>query len=115
MKVLVQCARGVQVAYFTLHHTGCKLVSPSTWAKRVPKECAPTPRNKHRPYLGLKNELFGHLVQPQPPTFSGLQAAKSLNETPRPLYQWSPGGARPAISSEQRVGEGPRGEICFQR
>ena len=38
MKVLVRCARGVQVAYFTLHHTGCTLVSPSTWAKRVPRE-----------------------------------------------------------------------------
>ena len=35
MKVLVRCARGVQVAYFTLHHTGFALVSPSTRAKRV--------------------------------------------------------------------------------
>ena len=37
MNVLVRCARGVQVAYFTLHHRGCTLVSPSTWAKRVPR------------------------------------------------------------------------------
>ena len=35
MKASVRCARGVQVAYFTLHHTGCTLVSPSTWAKQV--------------------------------------------------------------------------------
>ena len=37
MRVWVRCARGVQVAYFTLHHTGCTLESPSTWAKRVPR------------------------------------------------------------------------------
>ena len=37
MKVRVQCARGVQVASFTLHHRGCTLVSPSTWATRVPR------------------------------------------------------------------------------
>ena len=37
MKVLVRCARRVQVAYFTLYHRGCKLVSPSTWAKGVPR------------------------------------------------------------------------------
>ena len=37
MKVSVRCARGVQVAYFTLHHTGCTLLSPSTWAEQVPR------------------------------------------------------------------------------
>ena len=37
MKVWVGCARGVQVAYVTLHHRGCTLVPPSTWAKRVPR------------------------------------------------------------------------------
>ena len=37
MKVWVRCARRWQVAYFTRHHTGCTLVSPSTWAKRVPR------------------------------------------------------------------------------
>ena len=37
MKVWVGCARGVQVAYVTVHHTGCTLVPPSTWAKRVPR------------------------------------------------------------------------------
>ena len=36
MKVWVGCARGVQVAYVTLHHRGCTLVLPSTYAKRVP-------------------------------------------------------------------------------
>ena len=38
MKVWVGCARGVQVAYFRLHHMGCTLVRPSMWAKRVPRE-----------------------------------------------------------------------------
>ena len=37
MKVWVGCARGVRVAYFTLQHTSCTLVPPSTWAKRVPR------------------------------------------------------------------------------
>ena len=37
MKVWVPYARSVQVAFFTLHHTGCTLVSPSMWAKRVPR------------------------------------------------------------------------------
>ena len=41
MKVWVRCARGVQVAYFTLHHRGCTLVLPSTWAKRVRREDRP--------------------------------------------------------------------------
>ena len=38
MTVWVWCARGVQVAYVTLHHRGCTLVPPFTWAKRVPGE-----------------------------------------------------------------------------
>ena len=48
MKVQVRCARGVQVAYVTLHHRGCTLVPPSTWAKRVRRAsmrgpfCAPS-------------------------------------------------------------------------
>ena len=37
MKVPVPCTRRVQVAYFTLHHTGYTPVSPSTWVKRVPR------------------------------------------------------------------------------
>ena len=36
-EVWLRCARGVQVAHFTLHHRGCILVLPSTWAKRVPR------------------------------------------------------------------------------
>ena len=43
MKVWVRCARGVQVAYFTLHHSGCTLVSPSSWAKQVPRVPKPHP------------------------------------------------------------------------
>ena len=41
----------------------------------------------------LKTEFRGHLVHPQPPTFCGFQASDSPNETPRPPYQWSLGGA----------------------
>ena len=37
MKVSAWCRRGVQVAYFTLHHTGCTLVLPSMWANWVPR------------------------------------------------------------------------------
>ena len=40
MKVWAGCARGVQVAYVTLHHRGCTVVPPSTWAKWVPRACA---------------------------------------------------------------------------
>ena len=41
----------------------------------------------------LKSEFRGHLVHPQPPNFCGFQASESSNEPPRPLYQWSLGGA----------------------
>ena len=41
----------------------------------------------------LKTEFRGHLFQPPPPTFCGSQASGSPNETPRPPYQWSLGGA----------------------
>ena len=41
----------------------------------------------------LKTEFRGHLVHPQPPTFCGFQASDLPNETPRPPYQWSLGGA----------------------
>ena len=43
MKVWVLCARGVQVASVTLHHRGCGLVPPSTWAKRVPRVVQESP------------------------------------------------------------------------
>ena len=41
----------------------------------------------------LKTKFRGHLVHPQTPTFCGFQASESPNKTPRPLYQWSIGGA----------------------
>ena len=41
----------------------------------------------------LKTECRGHLFHPQPPTFCGFQASELPNEPPRPLYQWSLGGA----------------------
>ena len=41
----------------------------------------------------LKTKFRGHLVHLQPPTFCGFQASDSTNETPRPPYGWSLGGA----------------------
>ena len=41
----------------------------------------------------LKTEFRAHLFHPQPPTFCGFQASESPNETPRPPYKWSLGGA----------------------
>ena len=41
----------------------------------------------------LKTEFRAHLFHPQPPTFCGFQASESPNETRRPPYQWSLGGA----------------------
>ena len=59
-------------------------------------QCAPTPRNQARAVswaTWLKIRFRGHLVHPQPPTFCGFQASESPNETRRPPYQWSLGGA----------------------
>ena len=59
-------------------------------------QCAPIPRNQARAVswaTWLKCEFRGHLVHPQLPTFGGFQALESPNEPPRPLYQWSLGGA----------------------
>ena len=66
--------------------------------QKAPKsaQCAPAPRNQARAVswaTWLKIRFRGHLVHPQPPTFCGFQAAKSPNETPRPPYKWSLGGA----------------------
>ena len=66
--------------------------------QKAPKsaQCAPTSRNQARAVswaTWLKTEFRGHLVYPQPPTFCGFQASESPNETPRPPYQWSLGGA----------------------
>ena len=43
--------------------------------------------------MWLKSEFRGHLVHPQVPTFYGFQASDSPNETPRPPYHLSLGGA----------------------
>ena len=58
--------------------------------------CAPTPRNQERAVswaTWLKIRFRGHLVHPQPPTFCGFHPSEWPNETPRPPYQWSLGGA----------------------
>ena len=53
--------------------------------QKAPKtaQCAPAPRNQERAVswaTWLKNEIRGHLVHPQPPTFYGFQASESPNE-----------------------------------
>ena len=68
--------------------------------------CVKHPQNQERAVswaTWLKTEFRGHLFHPQPPTFCGLQALKSPNETPRPPYQWSLGGAG-GQCSPRRVG-----------
>ena len=67
--------------------------------QKAPKtaRCAPTPRKQARAVscaTWLKIRFRGHLVHPQPPTFCGFQASQLPNETPRPPYLWSLGGAR---------------------
>ena len=66
--------------------------------QKAPKsaQCAPTPRNQERAVSWAtwhKIQFRGHLVHPQPPTFCGFHPSESPNETPRPPYQWSLGGA----------------------
>ena len=61
MKVWVRCARGVQVAYVTLHHRGCTLVLPSTWAKQVPRVCH-TPWHAAVPGQSFAEEFSGSLL-----------------------------------------------------
>ena len=77
--------------------TICPRNGPKRW-QRAPKsaQCGPSPRNQARAVswaTWLKILFRGHLVHPQPPTFCGFQASKSPNETPRPPYYWSFGGA----------------------
>ena len=65
--------------------------------------------------MWLKTEFQGHVVLSQPPTFGGFQALESPNETPRPSYKWSLGGAggqrSPRTVGGQRwVYLGPRGK-----
>ena len=77
-------------------------------AKNPPKSAqyAPTPRNQARAVswaTWLKSEFRGHLVHPQPPTFCGFQTSESPNETRRPPYRWSLGGAG-GLRSPRTVG-----------
>ena len=71
-------------------------------APKSPKICAMctnTPKPSTGRILGYValtltlTEFRGHLVHPQPPPFCGFQPSESPNETPRPPYQWSLGGA----------------------
>ena len=66
--------------------------------QKAPKsaQCAPTPRNQARAVswaTWLNSKFRGHLLHPQPPTFCGFHPSEFPNEPPRPLYQWSLGGA----------------------
>ena len=77
--------------------------------QKAPKtaQCAPTPRNQARTVswaTWLKIRFRGHLVHPQPPTFYGFQASDSPNETRRPPYQGSLGGAAGGPASPRTVG-----------
>ena len=65
---------------------------------KAPKSapCAPTARNQEQAVswaTWLKTEFRGHQVHPQPPKFCGFKGSESPNETRRPPYQWSLGGA----------------------
>ena len=56
--------------------------------------CVKQARNQERAVswaMWLKIRFRGHLSHTQPPTFCGLQASDSPNETRRPPFQWSPG------------------------
>ena len=87
-------------------------ICPSNGPKRrqkAPKtaQCAPAPRNQERAVswaTWLKNELRGHLVHPQPPTFYGFQASQSPSETRRPPYQRSLGALAGGKHSPRTVG-----------
>ena len=65
-------------------------------AQKVRNLCQTAPKRKtsHIPGYVVKSQLQGHLVHLQPPTFCDFQPSKLPNETPRPPYQWSLGGAR---------------------
>ena len=76
--------------------TICPRNGPKRRQKAPKTQCAPAPRNQERAVswaMWLQAEFRGHLVQPQPPTFCGFQPSESPNETCRPSYQWSLGGA----------------------
>ena len=67
-------------------------------APKSPKICAmcTNTRNQARAVswaTWLNSKFRGHLVHPQPPTFYGFHPSELPNEPPRPLYQWSLGGA----------------------
>ena len=58
--------------------------------------CVKQPQNQERVVswaTWLKSEFQGHILHPQPLTFCGFQASGLPNQTPRPLYKSSLGGA----------------------
>ena len=135
MKVWVGCARGVQVAYVTLHHRGCTLVPPSTWAKRVPRAHTTPPgmagwkpstrTNTHTPqrpnqeWRGTaETRVQAHTSTPHTPARSSrVQAGRAHKHTHAPTPQ--PGvagrGCNPTQSTQPRTapparrGRGPGG------
>ena len=95
----------------------CQLTSPcqrDLWCPLTPQHVRETPQKGLKKPLNLrtlatngpnqdravswatwlKSKFQGHLVHLRPPSFCGFQASNSPNETPRPLYRWSLGGAR---------------------
>ena len=78
--------------------------------------CAPAPRNQARAVSSatwLKTDFRGHLVHPQPPTFYGVQASESPNETRRAPYQWSLGGAGGPAHAQWGPTVGPPGSPIY--
>ena len=57
--------------------------------------CQKSPKPRTGRILGYvaQNRIPRAPRHPQPPTFGGVQASESPNETPRPPYYWSLGGA----------------------
>ena len=71
--------------------------------QKAPKsaQSAPTPRNQARAVswaTWVKTKFRGYLIHQQRPTFCGFKASDSPNETPRPLYWCSLGGAAGQLS-----------------
>ena len=62
MNVGVRCARNVQLAYVTLHHRGCTLVPPSTWANPDPPYVYAFQKSKQSRPLKRTNFFFRGLT-----------------------------------------------------
>ena len=101
MKVWVRCVRGVQVAYVTLHHRGCTLVPPSTWAKRVPRVVTAIGHDKR----ALHTAVHLHDLQAQ---HDAQKIAARLDTTRRQLRDWHIRRAKELAQEQQRYFQNPK-------